>query len=168
VVILYENSPSREQALQFWSRMEKQYPPAGKSDVSWWTFELLEDATEAGKAMKHATLADLIVFAAGGEGELPEAVKLWIESWLGKRGEREGAIVGLVKSQAGLCVLPGMKEIYLRQVAHRAGLDYLSEIPPTGSLALPDSLDSFCDRAGRITSVLDEILRARVLPGPPS
>lgn len=167
-VIVYENSQSREQALQFWQRMEKQYPTVKEFDVTWWTFESLANPIDADKALSKVTRADLIVFASGSEGDFPDGLKQWIETWLGRRGEREGALVGLVKGQVGLCMLPGLKEIYLRQVAHRAGMDYLSEFPPTGLLALPDSLDSFCDRAGRITSVLDDILRARALPRPPA
>jgi hypothetical protein len=166
-VIVYENSPAQEIAYRFWHRIEQQHPAGEKFDVSWWTFELLGDPTEAGRAARKAARADLIVFASGLEGELPDGLKAWIESWLAKRQEREGAIVGLVRSTAVPCAIPGMKEIYLRQIAHRAGMDYLMDLPPGGSLAMPNSPDSFYDRAVRVTSVLDGILRARFPSSPP-
>ena len=92
------------------------------------------------------------------------AWKLWIERWLGKRREREGAIVGLVSGQTAPCATAGLKEIYLRHIAHRAGMDYLSRTTPTAPFAMPDSLDSFCNRARQVTSVLDDILRTRFIP----
>ena len=167
-VILYENASARELAYQFWHRIEERHPAGEKFDVNWWEFEVLGSPVEAGKASRKAVRADLIVFASGGEGDLPDAIKLWIESWLGKRREREGAIVGLVlRSQTVPCALPGIKEIYLRQIAHRAGMDYLCDLPPAASLSIPNSLESFSNRAVQITSVLDEILRTRFLSGPP-
>jgi hypothetical protein len=54
-----------------------------------------------------------------------------------------------------------VREIYLRHAARRAGMDYLSHAAPTLRRAMPDSLDSFSERAGRVTSVLDGILQTR-------
>jgi hypothetical protein len=166
-VIVYENPPAREVASQFWQRIEQQSPGAENLDVSWWTFEVLADPVEASEAAEQAASAELIVFASGIEGELPERLKAWIESWLGKRQEREGAIVGLVRDASVPCAMPGLKEIYLRRIAHRAGMDYLSDFAPTASLAMPNSPDSFYERAVRVTSVLDEILRSKFISSPP-
>ena len=60
------------------------------------------------------------------------------------------------------------KYIYLRTVAHNAGMDYLTQIPQTiSSRGIPDSLDSYSKRAGHVTSVLDDILRQKAPPPPP-
>ena len=125
---------------------------------------LLDQSAEARKAAERAARADLIVFSLSAAGDLPEGVKLWIESWLGKRGEREGALVGLVEGERGLGGVACLKEIYLRHVAHRAGMDYVSHAPPTNWRGIPDSLDSFSRRADQVTSLLDEILRTHPVP----
>lgn len=167
-VILYENSPAREFAFQFWKHFEQSHPTEPKLEVNWLPFARVSDPLKSGNAAEKAARADLIVFAMSLEGELPGDVKLWIESWLGKRREREGAIVGLVCGQSGPCATAGLKEIYLRHVALRAGMDYLSRTTPTAPVAMPNSLDSFCNRARQMTSVLDDILRTQFLPpGPP-
>ncbi|HLX72340.1 MAG TPA: hypothetical protein VKV04_22200, partial [Verrucomicrobiae bacterium] len=57
--------------------------------------------------------------------------------------------------------VPPFREIYLRHIAHRAGMDFLSHAAPTAAKAIPDSLDSFSKRAGQMTSVLDNILHTR-------
>ena len=51
----------------------------------------LASATSVEKAIVDA---DVVVFAMEARGDLPEELKLWIEKWLNKRGEREGAIAG--------------------------------------------------------------------------
>jgi hypothetical protein len=116
-------------------------------------------------AARRAVEADLVVFALEPGGDLPHSTKLWIDSWLGKRSEHEGAIIGLTES-TGPGDMASLKEIYLRHVAHRAGMDYLSHASPTAPRAIPNSIDSFSERAGRMTAVLDEILRARPVQPP--
>ena len=89
-----------------------------------------------------------------------------MERWICQRSEREGALVGLVLADRHS--RPGeiacLKEIYLRHAAHRAGMDYLSQVPPVLPKAMPDSLDMYRERAGQVTSVLDEILRTGLPP----
>lgn len=124
----------------------------------------MRNTTAASQAAERAAGADLIVFAMTGSGDLPQEIKLWIEEWLGKRTAHEGALVGLVETESGPCPIACLKEIYLRHVAHRAGMDYLSHEPPTAQKAIPDSLDSFNQRAGQMTTVLDEILHTHSRP----
>jgi len=60
------------------------------------------------------------------------------------------------------------KHLYLRNVAHHAGMDYLTKMPENISRGIPDSLDSYSQRAQRVTSVLDEILRKQPVPQQPA
>ena len=55
----------------------------------------------------------------------------------------------------------------VRNIAHRAGMDYLTQVPETIGRAIPDSLASCSERADRVTSVLDEILHQKTVPAPP-
>jgi len=43
-------------------------------------------------------------------------------------------------------------------------MDYLTDVPPEITRPIPDSLESFSERAQQITSVLDEILRKPIHP----
>ena len=162
---MYENLESREQAISFCEAFTKQSGAAAVLGVSCFAFDSLSVPAKSAEAVKNAVQADLIVFAVTSAGDLPREVKLWTENWLGKRGEREGALVGLVSGDAANpCEIACLKEVYLRHLAHRAGLDYLSHVPPMISREIPDSLDSFNQRAGQVTSVLDEILHTRFVP----
>jgi hypothetical protein len=102
--------------------------------------------------------ADMVVFALGADGDFPAEAKTWIENFLRSRGEMEGAIVGLFEPAVGTAK-GCLKENYLRRMAHGGGMDYLYHVPPASMKAIPDSLDSYNERAGQVTSVLDEILQ---------
>ncbi len=157
VVVVYESPSIREHAVKFCEQLVQSglYPAV---EMNWWPFQLLGEATPGADAAQKAAEADIVVFAMNSSGDLSDEIKRWIEHWLNKRGEREGAVIGLL-SREEPHELASFRQIYLRHVARRAGMDYLSHTPPTDKRAIPDSLDSFSQRAGQMTSVLDGILR---------
>jgi hypothetical protein len=164
VVVIYEDPSLRERAVRFCEHLaEHQFP---ELTLDWWSFPVLSQPAVSHSAVEKAVGADVVVFAMAAGGDLPDEVKLWIEKWLNKRGEREGAIVGLLRCEEGMHETASFREIYLRHIAHRAGMDYLSHAVPTRRRAMPDSLDSFNERAGRMTSVMDEILQKRPVASP--
>jgi hypothetical protein len=167
LVAVYEDPTNRERAVQFCERLmvEQKSPDV---NMDWWSFPLLGEPTLGHNAAEKAATADVVVFAMHARGDLPEVIKLWIEKWLNKRGEREGALVGLLNREDGSHEMPSFREIYLRHVARRAGMDYLSHAAPTLRRAIPNSIDSFSERAGRMTSVLDGILQNHPHSSPPA
>jgi hypothetical protein len=156
IAIIYETPAIREHAVKFCERLAEQQKIEGL-EMNWWSFQLLSHPALRGDAVEKAASADVVVFALNAGGDLPEEIKWWIEHWLNKRGEREGALVGLLQREEPRD-MASFREIYLRHAARRAGMDYLSHAAPTGGKAIPDSLDSFSERAGRMTSVLADIL----------
>jgi hypothetical protein len=156
VVVIYETPAIREHAVRFCERLAEERKSAAM-EMNWWSFQLLSHPALRGDAVEKAAGADVVVFAMNSGGDLPEEIKWWIEHWLNKRGEREGALVGLLQREEPRDVA-SFREIYLRHAARRAGMDYLSHAAPTAMRAIPDSIDSFSERAGRMTSVLANIL----------
>jgi hypothetical protein len=168
VVIIYETPEVREHAIQFCEQVAAEQGDAALPELNWWSFHLLEQPAPAAEAVLKAAEADVVVFALDSRGDLPVEIKWWLEAWLNKRGEREGALVGLLKSEAEETYgTASFRELYLRNIAHRAGMDYLCHAAPTVAKAIPDSIDSFNDRAGQMTSVLDSILHEYSRPVPP-
>jgi len=166
VVVVYENPAARERAVQFCDQLVGRFWERVEFEVNWWPFALLEHAESAAAATERATQADLIIFSASPEGDFTPVVTEWIERWLGQRGDREGVLAALLEPTAAQACPEGPKHHCLRKVAHRADMDYLTQVPQDISRAIPDSLDSFSSRAEHMTSLLDEILRRQ--PPPPS
>lgn len=167
LVVIYETAAIREHAVRFCERLSREQDAAPVSEMDWWSFHSLGNSIPGTNAAVKAASADVIVFAMHAKGDLPDHIKWWIEAWLNKRGEREGALVGLLAREEPPYDMAPFREIYLRNIALRAGMDYLSHAAPTAAKAIPDSLDSYNERAGQITSVLDNILRTFPHTPPP-
>lgn len=164
VVVIYEDISIREHAIQFCERLSSEQKPS-ELEITWCPFQCLAAPDPGDDLLENAIRADVLVFALDASGDLPAPVKRWIELWLNKRGEREGALVGLLQREEPH-EMASFREIYLRHTARRAGMDYLSHAVPTIAKAMPDSLDSFNERAGQTTSVLDNILHTRPVHTP--
>lgn len=164
VMVLYKSPPARELAMKFCDQLARQPGADERVVINWFSFEYLAVPQNAKEVLESAAKVDLLAFAVTARGELPAGIKLWTEHWLLRRGEREGSLVGLLLEAGPSAGAAGLKEIYLRHLAHRAGMDYLSHFPGQICRAIPNSLDSFNQRAGRISPLLDEILHARFVP----
>jgi hypothetical protein len=164
VVVVYEDNVVRERAVGFCDHLVGRFWATCGFDVNWWSFGLLQESLGAGASAEKAAAADLIIFAAQSGEEMPVHVRAWVESWLDRRGDREGALVGLVEHSGGASTGAADKQVYLRNIAHRSGMDYLTEVPQNILDLIPESLESYTDRAHQVTGVLDEILHH---PAPP-
>ncbi len=164
VVVAYEDTGMREEAVAFCDDLVERFWTQCSFEISWWPFTLFQEDPASMEATQKAAEADLIILATRPEGELSAPVQMWIESWLRLRGDREGALVGLLEPGADWSRRTNPKQAYLRNVAHRAGMDYLTEVPQNMSRGFPESLDSYTERADQVTSLLDEILRTQPPP----
>jgi hypothetical protein len=166
VVVIYEDPGSRERAVTFCDRLVGRLWADLELDVSWWPFSGLEEAASAREAAEKAIHSDVIVFAAASEGELPLGIKSWLDAWLDRRADREGKLVALLQAPEQAPAGEGVRHFHLRSAAHRAGLDYLTEVPEDISLVIPESFDSYTQRACQVTGLLDDILHRQ--PPPPT
>lgn len=160
IVVVYEDTATRKNAVEFCDRMVKKFWAECEFDIQWWAFANLEEQAVAKEATKKAAEADVVVLACGPERELPSHVESWIENWVSQRGDREGSLASLIEPDFGATD----KHVYLRAVAHRAGMDYLTEVPQEFAHRFPDSLESYSERASQVTGVLEEILHQHPTP----
>ena len=73
-------------------------------------------------------------------------------------------LVGLLEPAGGTAGREGQKHHYLRNAAHHGAMDYLTEVPQDISRSIPDSLDSYTERADQVTRLLDNILHQQAPP----
>ena len=161
VVVIFENDRARNDAVRFSDSLVERFWSKYDFEIGWWSYESLAEPQGARHAAEAVREADLVIFAASKEGSMPAELREWIESWAEQRGEREGALIDLIASDPEC----GEKHFYLREVAHRARMDYLTQIPQHIPRFIAESIEAYNDRAERVTSVLDEILHHH--PAPP-
>ena len=164
IVVVYEDPATREEAVKFCDRLVERFWARQEMCVCWFDFARLREPTHALEAVQKALEANVIVFSMHPGGDLPDEVQAWIESWAPMRGDREGALVGLKDPGGHLGEHSPARFVYLRNAAHRAGMDYWTRIPQNFSRSIPDSLESYSERAKCMTSVLDEILHHHPAP----
>lgn len=140
---------------RFWPEMEFQ--------MHWCSFDQLATTDIADAAARRAALANIIIIATGVETALPDNVKVWMDEWCHQRHGREGALIALVE---GSPEIPTNAVIHqdLRNLAHRAGLDYLTHEPAFAPAPLPDESAWFNHKAAEMSSVLESILDRPIQP----
>ena len=158
VVVVYENTATRERAMAVCDHLVQQFWSEVEFEFNWWRTDFLEEPGMAATAASNAAAADFIIFCAGIESELARPLGEWCESWVERRGSREGVLVDLTQAAGTAASRAPNAQTYLRLIARRAMMDYLTEVPATIMGTLPDSFESAALRATHISSVLDDIL----------
>ena len=164
VVVLYDDAETRQRAMKVCDHLVQQFWAEVEFKFHWWRTDFLEDEAMAATAAADAGNADFIVVSSSAERELSPFVKNWFEAWIAQRQGREGAFVDLTETGAVPAAHVQHNKIFLRNVARRAAMDYLTRVPSVINGKLPDSVESVDLRAGQVTSVLDNILHQ---PPPP-
>ena len=164
VVVVYEDPAARERAVGFCDELVGRFWAQVEFDVNWWSFASLEEAATSREAAQKAAQAGLIIVSTTPEGDFPATVKAWVENWLSLRCDREGVLAGLITRAENPGLEEGLKHHYLRRAAHLGAMDYLTQVPAEMSYGMPDSLDSYTERADQVTSLLDDILHGQPLP----
>ncbi len=161
VVVLCESDPHRENAKKLCNALIDRFWTRCEFDVSWFSFDDLVDLKKSAASAREAGETDVLVVACAPEDHVPNELQLWVEQWISRRTDREGSLIGLLGSQADLC---SGRETYLRNVARRGGLDFLTGVPTALAGALPEDPDSVSERATRISNVLEDILQKPIAP----
>lgn len=156
VAVIYDEAQARETAMAFCDSLVHKFWADNEFDVSWWHAARLQHPQDAEEALKRSATADVVVFAI--QPQSPAYLHDWANEWLNRRGNREGALVGLIPTNEPLGVERTFMHGFLRHLAHCAGMDFLTAVPQAIPRRAPESLESWAKRAHQVTTVLDGIL----------
>ena len=159
VVVLYDDSATRQRAMEVCDHLAQRFWSEVELKFHWWRTDFLEDTGMAATAAENSCNADFIVVCVVPDGELSPVLRHWFEAWVSQREGREGALIDLTATIGPSPLAAQRKKIFLRDMAHRAGMDYLTHFPPVINRSLPDSFESASLRATQMTTVLDGILQ---------
>jgi hypothetical protein len=159
VVILHETEEALTRALELCDRIMEQCWEHVELDIGHWSMELLSMESCGLEATHRAARADILVVAAEGQGAFPDSFKDWTRQWLDHRAHREGVLVGLFHQPAEQEGETASRDIHLRQLALRAGMDYLRRLPQAPPHGIPDFTEWCAARASAQTGTLSQIVR---------
>jgi hypothetical protein len=120
VVIAYDNLDVARRAEAVYDRLARRLKQTFEFQQRLWRFDVLEEDALRAQAVKDAADADIVIVAMKEASEVPEAVRHWLESLLG-RLSGAAALVALL-DRPGAPVQP-----YLEDVARRGGMDFFAQ-----------------------------------------
>ena len=156
---MYEDTSTRDRAIRICDHLETGVGGEIDFNFSWWKFDYLGDPFLSAAATAAATQCDMVIVSAHAGGKLPSTVETWIEAWTAKRSGKPGALVALVGMVEDPMTGLTPRHYYLKNVAERAGMDYLHQ----AVVALPgaeyESIENVVKRAEQRTPLMEEILQ---------
>ena len=128
VVIAYEDFTAGRRAIDACKLLVAQLGNEVRFRSSMWKFDVLEVAKLNRMATHDAVEADMIIVATAQNGELPGAVKVWVESWVPEKRGQTAALLALMDF-SDVSELDGanLARDYLQNAAAEAGIDFLQQ-----------------------------------------
>lgn len=143
IVIAYENLAEAIHAKEMSERVALQMG----SECDAWPFELLAQESVSSEANEIAAAADMIILAAHGADQLPDAAKLWIERALLQRVDTPVALVALLHEDWLISTEPPPLCGWLRQFAGRQNVNLICNLGKPWLLETADN--------GRVVSSIE-------------
>jgi hypothetical protein len=142
VVIAYEDFETGKHAKKTYDFLVKAIGEDWRFANQMWKFEVLLLPKLREIAVEDAARADIVMISSRGR-ELPEHVKLWIESWL-PLAAAPLALVALFQHGCEGFVSPNAARNYLAEVARRGNMEFFAQpdAAAQGKLAGESNLNS--------------------------
>ena len=124
LVFVYADAPTRAIAMEVFNTLHQQLHSEFSFRAVSWSFEFLGQLKILDLATKAAVEADMIFCSTYRGQELPVSAEVWIDSWLPQKTDPESALVALLRGSNSGSVLPCPTELFLRQIAQAAKMDF--------------------------------------------
>ena len=128
IVVVYEDAAAHVRARHIHDYLVAHLERELRLEFSWWSFDQLQEATQADTSARATASADLVIFSARPGDEWRPAVNSWVASWTRQRAGRPGAVAVIfsppVTSSGSV---PCGRQITLQTVASGAGMDFLPQ-----------------------------------------
>lgn len=122
VVIAYDEFNMGIQAKRFVDWMTPRLGNSCELDLHVWSFAELEETNRCQRAVSDAAEAHMIIVSLRQDNGVPDHIHEWIETWLWRRADPEGALVLLIAParRKDVAVVPTL--LYLFGLAFRSNM----------------------------------------------
>lgn len=130
LVVAYEDTQTRNRALQLYDRLAQQLLDDYDFQCSWWKFGHLANPALRLDATEAAMDANMIILSLHARPQLAPAHRAWIEDWTGRRPHRKSALVAMISGGAADSRGVEVMMSSLLGLARRAGMDFFPHSLP--------------------------------------
>jgi hypothetical protein len=126
VIIAYQTLDDGIRAVSMANRLGAQC----EMTMDVWKWSILQHKDASAVASQTARDADMIIIASQSNGNVPTHLMTWIESWMESQSGKGSALVALLGPKSEFPGEPCPLRIYLRDVAEKAGMDFICNSNP--------------------------------------
>lgn len=136
ILIVYEDDLNRDRTRQMQKELIQHLGRSLDFSLSWWKLKFLRHPKMLQMATDDATRTDIIMFSLRSGGELPQAIKKWINSVI-DNSRRRLSLLALLETGGAIMPRVSRTEIFLNHLSLRVGVDCLcySDGLPSARLA---------------------------------
>jgi len=128
VVVVYDDNATRARAMTACDYLVSQVWEDVELAFHWWRTDFLQDPYMAEAAAQHAVAADFLIICSREAGQISNTVENWLQSWIGRRENPEGAMIDLASMQSPSHAIRHRQNL-LQEFAKRGNFDYLTTVP---------------------------------------
>lgn len=126
VVVVFEDAAAGEHAGTFYNHLKQRLGSNFDLTRFQWSFSLLDEYLVRDVAAHDAASADIVILATHGDADLPEHVRSWFQSWVG-RNPNPSALVLLFDQPATCAAARAELRSALQTLAAAGGMDFFGE-----------------------------------------
>jgi len=108
----------------------RQLQPEFRVEESWWNFHALAHPPLRDVTVADAARADIILIALHNATDPLWMLRAWVDAWSNRRETEEGALLLLLPTPSEEASNSGSIEVYLREAARIAPMDFFVNAPP--------------------------------------
>jgi hypothetical protein len=138
VLIVYEDTHCGQCATDTYQKLRSQFGNEFDFRISLWSFSVLQCERLNEQAVQDAIQANAIIIAANFHNEPPAEIRKWIDGWVSQKRNHSAILIALLRGRTNQSEKKDGTQNYFRDVATRAGMDFLIEdLKPTKSSSPP-------------------------------
>jgi len=159
LVVAYEDTFTRQRALQLYDHLAQQLLNDYDFQCSWWKFDHLQNATLRSRAADAAVEANMIILSVRAQPEISLLQRAWLEDWIPRRDNSKAALVALIAGTGKPGNETGPMMTFLQNAARQGRMDFFTQGFDATEPKQDSLVDQITKRAGVATPVMHQILQ---------
>ena len=159
LVVAYEDTFTRQRALQLYDHLAQQLLNDYDFQCSWWKFDHLQNATLRSRAADAAAEANMIILSVRAQPEILPLHRAWLEDWIPRRDNSKAALVALIAGNGKPGNEAGPMLAFLQNAARQGRMDFFTQGFDSTQPKQDSLVDQITKRASTVTPVMHQILQ---------